>query len=455
MTIGSVFWFLAGAMTAAVATLLAIPWLRQAAAGTGSLARRVAILAGSIVVLSAAALFVYSRTGSPNLLDATGTPPHAAAPAPGMSAAAAGAAAATGRADSMEVAAARLAQKLARGTGSEADWTLLAQSYEFMGRAADAALARAHKLPDGATAAAEAGAVATGTGSTPDARAAPGPPGADSAELEARVARSPRDGAAWLALAQARRAAREANGALEAYERAAALGAMTADGWADYADVLASVSGGKLAGRPAEAVRRALAIDPRHPKALWLDASLALELHDYRSALERWRRLRSVLPAGSPDLSAVDSNILESEELAGLKPSAIPAALAPPPGPGAAAAAGDVRVAGTVQLAPALASRVTRGMVLFVYAKSPDSPGPPLAVMRTVVDRWPVRFALDDSMAMMPARRLSAFDPVVIEARISRSGNAIAAPGDLIATSPAVHPRDGHPVALTISREIS
>src|SRR2546430_12409152 len=53
------------------------------------------------------------------------------------------------------------------------------------------------------------------------------------------------------------------------------------------------------------------------------------------------------------------------------------------------------------------------------------------SVLRTTAAAWPVSFHLDDSMAMMPSRRLSQFDKVVVEARISRSGQATPSAGDL------------------------
>ena len=91
---------------------------------------------------------------------------------------------------------------------------------------------------------------------------------------------------------------------------------------------------------------------------------------------------------------------------------------------------------------------------LFVYAKAVDSPGPPLAVWRTTAGHWPVSFRLDDSMAMIPTRRLSQFDKVIVEARISRSGQAMPTTGDLYVTSPVVHPSGGQKLALVINREI-
>jgi len=83
-----------------------------------------------------------------------------------------------------------------------------------------------------------------------------------------------------------------------------------------------------------------------------------------------------------------------------------------------------------------------------------DSPGPPLAVLRTTAGTWPVSFRLDDSMAMIPSRRLSQFDKVVVEARVSRTGQATPAAGDLYVTSAVVKPAPGKKIALIINREI-
>ncbi|MEO6186510.1 MAG: tetratricopeptide repeat protein [Steroidobacteraceae bacterium] len=138
-----------------------------------------------------------------------------------------------------------------------------------------------------------------------------------AAELTSITRREPGNVEAWLALAQAHRIAREYPAAINAYEAALKLDPRNADAWADYADALASSSNRKLAGAPAAAVARALKADPDHPKGLWLQASLDLEQHRYGDALAHWQKLRSLLPAGSPDITVIDANIAEARQLAG------------------------------------------------------------------------------------------------------------------------------------------
>jgi cytochrome c-type biogenesis protein CcmH len=74
--------------------------------------------------------------------------------------------------------------------------------------------------------------------------------------------------------------------------------------------------------------------------------------------------------------------------------------------------------------------------------------------MRLTAGNWPVSFRLDDSMSMLPSRRLSQFQKVIVEARLSRSGQATAAPGDLYVTSDTVNPGSRQKLALVINHEI-
>jgi cytochrome c-type biogenesis protein CcmH len=431
------------------------------------------LLAGVLVASFAlAAGILYLAIGSRQAPE----PPGKRTAAPAANAPSGMAAPAKSPAKSMDAEVAGLEARLARDGGTPADWSLLAQAYEFMGRPDDAkrARAKAGNPASGAgspvsgagnpasgpavwqmgasalTAAAAAADMGKTTGpSVPGRVGSTSPPAVSAADLERRVAANPRDAQSWLALADLRRGQHDWAGARTAFMRLVDLRAMSAQSWADYADVLGSLAGGSLSGEAGRAIDSALALDAANPKALWLKASQANEQHRYTEALGWWKKLRAVLPPDSADAHMVDSNIAEATSLA-TQASAVPAGPAVAP----ASSGGGTEVSGTVSLETRFADRVQPGATLFIYAKAADSPGPPLAVLRTTVGTWPVSFKLDDSMAMMPSRRLSQFDRVVIEARVSRTGQATPATGDLYVTSQVLRPAAGTRLALVINREI-
>jgi len=451
----AIFWFIAGALVGVGATLVATP-LRRGALALGRARLRYGLAGAFVATFAGAAAIIYLAIGSRHSLASR---PAAAMVAPAAESAAGAAAKSDAPAKSMEAEAAALEARLARNGGTADDWTLLAKAYDFLGRGrpddARRARARAATPAAGVVTQMSAGALvaaATATGSRPgsaEPAAAPAAPAASTAELEQRVKANPRDVQGWLALADLHRAQHDDRAARDALARVVALKGMTAQSWADYADVLASLAGGSLTGAAGSAIDSALALDPSNTKALWLKASQAHEQRHFTDALTWWKRLRSALPADSPEARIIDGNIAEDTSLAGLAPASASSAVAAAP-----AAAGAAEVSGTVSIDSRLAARVQRDATLFIYAKAADSPGPPLAVLRTTAAAWPVSFHLDDSMAMLPSRRLSQFDKVVIEARISRSGQATPSTGDLYVTSPVLHPAAGKTLALVINREI-
>jgi cytochrome c-type biogenesis protein CcmH len=54
-----------------------------------------------------------------------------------------------------------------------------------------------------------------------------------------------------------------------------------------------------------------------------------------------------------------------------------------------------------------------------------------VAAIRSTAGSLPLEFSLDDSMAMNPGNVLSSHKEVVLVARVSKTGNPIAQPGDL------------------------
>jgi hypothetical protein len=136
------------------------------------------------------------------------------------------------------------------------------------------------------------------------------------------------------------------------------------------------------------------------------------------------------------------------------KAAATPSASAAQLNHAAADGAAGSRISGTVRIAADLASSAAPGTTLFIYATDPAAPGPPLAVLRLRVDRWPVSFVLDDADAMIPGRNLSASKSVRLEARISPSGEALPRAGDLVGNIAEVDPHATRAVDISIDHKI-
>jgi cytochrome c-type biogenesis protein CcmH len=107
----------------------------------------------------------------------------------------------------------------------------------------------------------------------------------------------------------------------------------------------------------------------------------------------------------------------------------------------------------SVSLDPGLQAQVSPQDTLFVFARALQGPRMPLAIVRKRVADLPATVTLDDSQAMSPAMTLSKFDQVSIGARISKSGQAMPASGDLQGTSSPVSTVDGE-VSITIDEVI-
>jgi cytochrome c-type biogenesis protein CcmH len=265
--------------------------------------------------------------------------------------------------------------------------------------------------------------------------------------LAQKMKSRPGDAEGWALLGRSYAAIGRYSESAEAYAHAAALVPDNAALLADYADTLAMAQGRSLAGKPSEIIQRALAIDPKNPKALALAATAALDARDFDAALGYWRRLQAQFPENSDDARQVASIIAEietaqregnggaSSKLARRERPASPQASAP-----AAKAAGSATIAGRVDIAPALASKVALSDTVFIFARAVDGPRVPLAVLRVPARELPKNFTLDDSMGMAPGVKLSAAQAVVVEARVSKSGNALPQSGDLSGKSAAVKP---------------
>jgi cytochrome c-type biogenesis protein CcmH len=254
--------------------------------------------------------------------------------------------------------------------------------------------------------------------------------------LGEKVRERPDDAKGWALLARSTAALGRYEESAKAYEHLVKLIPADAQVLADYADVLGMAHGQSLAGQPLELVKKALEIDPANRKALALAATAMMEQRKLPESISYWERLAALLPAGSDDAKEVGEVLAELRARAG--PSARPSVAAVTKAP--LAAAPGKSVSGVVTASPAVASKISSTDTIFVFARAEGGPRAPLAVMRGTARELPLRFALDDTMAMSPQWSLSHAGDVRIEARVSKSGNAAPQPGDVFGTSAVVKP---------------
>jgi cytochrome c-type biogenesis protein CcmH len=240
--------------------------------------------------------------------------------------------------------------------------------------------------------------------------------------LADKMAADPNNGEGWLLLAKTYGELRRYGEADAAYEKAAALLPPDAAMLADWADTHVMAKGRQWDEAGRKIVKRAVAADPKHVKALALAGSEAFDRADYKAAIDFWKRMKAVAPADSMDAKLADANIAEANSmLSGKKPA------------GAEPGVPNGAVGGVVTISPKLKGKVSAGDTLFVVAKAPDGSGPPLAVGRYKGSDFPIEFRLDDSAAIMPGRTISQFPEVQISAKISKTGSAEPAKGDILA----------------------
>jgi len=138
-------------------------------------------------------------------------------------------------------------------------------------------------------------------------------------KLAERLKQNPNDAQGWQMLARSYLMQEKFSEAAGAYERLTSINPKDAGVWADYAEALALANGQNLAGKPTEAINRALQIDPNNRKALDLAGTAAYQAGDYQKAMEQWQKLLKLLPAGSEELKTITAQISKAKELAGNK----------------------------------------------------------------------------------------------------------------------------------------
>ena len=166
-----------------------------------------------------------------------------------------------------------------------------------------------------------------------------------------------------------------------------------------------------------------LEINPQETTALGLLGVAAFDQKDFLNAIKYWQRLLGLMPPTNPNAVAIQGGIDKAmSQLTPVQRETLQVNMAAKP---------SASIIVTVDLADSIRGQVPEQADLFILAKAETGPPMPLAVKRLTNNTWPVTVVLDDSMAMMPALKMSNFEKVIITARISKSGVGNTKPGDI------------------------
>ena len=254
-------------------------------------------------------------------------------------------------------------------------------------------------------------------------------------KLAAKLKANPDDSKGWVMLARSYKALGRFAESAEAYSHGGSLVDGDAVLLADYAEVLAQVSGGSLEGKPSELIARALSIDPSEPQALFLAGAAATDRRDFLAVVDYWGRLLPMLEAGSEEAKSLGDAVAKAREI-----MAQSGGKAPDTSPTRAAAVAPETVEGEASISGKVASLAKPDDLLFIFARADEGSCMPLAVVRAQVADLPISFSFDDSQALPGGQKISDFKTLTLEARIAKSGKAQTASGDLFGSVKGIKP---------------
>lgn len=248
------------------------------------------------------------------------------------------------------------------------------------------------------------------------------------AAIETRTRQHPEDGQAWAMLAEARKLQGRHAEAVRAFEEATRRLPPDARLLTDFAESAALLANGDFSGRPVELLEQALAANPSEPKAIALMGAAQYRLGHIERARDYLVQFQQSLQPGSEEAAQI-AHVLERID------AEIEQAKGAPSGPAAAST-----VSGVIEIDPKLAEQARAGGTLFVIARQEGGPPIPVAVLRRPGARLPLHFELGDADAMDPSHLPSSAGTLVLEARLSRSGEAMRRSGDLYGRQESVKP---------------
>lgn len=240
-------------------------------------------------------------------------------------------------------------------------------------------------------------------------------PGVDEivTSLEERLVGTPDDIGGWRMLGRSYQSMKRYDESIAAFEKAMALEkGQNADTLIALAVVLMEQQGGTMTERAGGLFENSLALAPNNSNALFYGGVAAAGRGNTALAADRWEiLLNQDAPPEVRDL--LQGKISEWRGL---------------PAPSAEVSAALITL--NISLSDAARADLPSDATLYVIARDPAQPSPPIAVTPRRLAELPATVTLSDRDAMMPGRPLSGFQDLEIIARVSLSGTPMAQSGD-------------------------
>lgn len=254
--------------------------------------------------------------------------------------------------------------------------------------------------------------------------------------LQRRVQADPANADAWATLGIAFLQAKDMDPAKVALARAAELRPDDTQIVLTYVQACILTQQGPLEPQAKAQLARILHDHPDHQGALLMLALGSLRGGDHDTAREAVLHLQR-LRVGAPPDADVDGQLAKL--------------LAEAEGAPAADAIAGAKYEVEVTLAPALEKQIPPEATVFIFARGMQGPPMPVAVIRRPARDFPIRVTLSDSDSLSQDRLLSQQATLIVQARISRSGNATPSPGDWEAIAVPVEKGNQSLVRLRVS----
>lgn len=265
-------------------------------------------------------------------------------------------------------------------------------------------------------------------------------------QLEEKLAANPGNARGWVVAGKTYMSLGRFTEAERAYQTLHQLLGDDPEVLTAWADAALRVNNGAFSPQIRARVERALEIRPDYDNALWLAALGAESRGEYQQAVEYMERLLPLAEDRRQDGTQVTEFIARLREV---MQSANTSSAAEGEND---SATGQASLRVQVRLDPKLVAEVREDHQVYVFANAVH--GPPLAVSRHRASELPVSIILDDSMAMIAGREISTVARVSVMARLSRSGDAVARPGDIESAAVVTRTDNPSPLDLVINRVI-